>query len=80
VTLAAHGPARRGVGLAAVIFAGSLALRTADFAVCDAFPLGTHFIWHVLNAMVLYVLLQTAITETGKERQNAARRADWPTA
>jgi hypothetical protein len=46
----------------------SLALRTADFAVCDAFPPGTHFIWHVLNATVLYVLLRTAIGETRKER------------
>jgi hypothetical protein len=71
VALAAHGQTRLGLGLAAAIFAGSLALRTADFAVCDAFPLGTHFIWHVLNATVLYVLLQTAIAET---RQRAAGR------
>jgi hypothetical protein len=64
VALAAHGQARRGLGLAAAIFAVSLALRTADFAVCDAFPPGTH----VLNATVLYVLLRTAIGETRKER------------
>ncbi|MEA2994998.1 MAG: hypothetical protein QOG74_547, partial [Alphaproteobacteria bacterium] len=25
------------------------------------FPLGTHFLWHLLNAMVLYLLLRSAI-------------------
>jgi hypothetical protein len=65
VALAAHGPARRGLGLAAAIFAGSLALRTLDIAVCDAFPLGTHFVWHMLNATLLYMLLRTAIGESG---------------
>jgi hypothetical protein len=52
---------RRGLGLAAMIFTASLALRSIDLAVCDAFPLGTHFVWHLLNAAVLYVLLRTAI-------------------
>jgi Ceramidase len=50
-----------GLGWAAVIFAVSLALRTIDIAACDAFPLGTHFIWHLLNATLLYVLLRSAI-------------------
>jgi hypothetical protein len=66
VTLAARGPARRGLGLAAAIFAVSLAVRTLDLAACSVFPAGTHFIWHVCNATVLYVLLQTAIGGTGK--------------
>jgi hypothetical protein len=44
-----------------VVFAISLAFRTADSALCPAFPLGIHFIWHVLNAVVLYLLLHTAI-------------------
>jgi hypothetical protein len=38
------------------LFVLSLALRTVDAAVCDSFPLGTHFAWHVLNGVVLYVL------------------------
>jgi hypothetical protein len=33
-----------------------------DQAVCAAFPLGTHFIWHLLNAAVLLVLLDAAIS------------------
>jgi Ceramidase len=71
VAATARGRARRGLGLAAAIFAGSLALRTADFAVCDAFPIGTHFMWHVLNAAVLYVLMETAIGATGKPAGSA---------
>ena len=52
---------RRGLALAALLFAISLALRTADIALCPGFPLGTHFVWHILNAVVLYILLRTAI-------------------
>jgi Ceramidase len=53
---------RRGLAAAALVFAISLALRTADIALCPAFPLGTHFAWHILNAVVLYILLRTAMT------------------
>lgn len=47
--------------LATVIFLVSLVFRTIDRAVCEGFPIGTHFIWHLLNAGVLYILLRTAI-------------------
>ena len=43
-----------------VLFLVSLALRTLDARVCAALPLGTHFLWHGLNALVLYRLLATA--------------------
>jgi hypothetical protein len=69
VTLAAGERAtRRSLGLAALVFAISLGFRTADMAICPEFPLGSHFVWHVLNAVVLYVLLRTAI-ETRKNSQ-----------
>src|SRR6266849_1575810 len=67
VARATRGQARRGLDLAAMIFTVSLALRTIDLAACDTFPLGTHFSWHLLNAVVLYVLLRTAIKEAGPE-------------
>jgi len=41
---------------ATLLFLASLALRTADLALCAAFPLGSHFVWHLLNAWVLYLL------------------------
>jgi hypothetical protein len=47
--------------LAAAVFLVSLVFRTVDRAVCGGFPIGTHFIWHLLNAGVLYILLRAAI-------------------
>ncbi|MEN8838254.1 MAG: ceramidase domain-containing protein [Celeribacter marinus] len=43
----------RGLAVGAVILCGSIVLRMADAAVCDGFPLGTHFAWHILNALML---------------------------
>jgi hypothetical protein len=44
-----------------VLFVISLAARTADLAACAVLATGTHPLWHVLNAIVLYALLATAI-------------------
>lgn len=55
----APGTARSVLGTAG-IFLVSLAFRTADVASCASLPLGTHFLWHVLNAVVLYRLLIAA--------------------
>jgi hypothetical protein len=43
-----------GVGVA--LFVVSLVLRTVDATICDRFPLGTHFAWHLLNGAVLFLL------------------------
>ena len=40
------------------LFAVSIALRAADQPFCDRLPLGTHMIWHSLNAIVLYRLVR----------------------
>jgi len=44
-----------------VLFLVSLVARTADQAVCAAWPTGTHALWHLMNAAVLYALVATAI-------------------
>ena len=41
---------------AAGVFLVSLALRTADAELCRLVPVGTHFLWHLLNAVVLYLV------------------------
>lgn len=46
--------------IAALIFLISLVLRTIDLPFCAALPMGTHFLWHLLNAVVLAVLLTSA--------------------
>lgn len=43
----------RGMALGAGLLIVSLVFRTLDGPVCDTFPLGTHFLWHVLNATML---------------------------
>lgn len=58
------GPARHEAGRAllgiAALFAVSLVFRTFDRAVCPVWPLGTHALWHLLNAGVLYGLIAVA--------------------
>lgn len=54
-------PAGRTMLAAAGVLAVSLTLRTIDLQVCDALPLGTHFVWHALNGLVLYLLLRAAL-------------------
>jgi hypothetical protein len=56
-----HPPAVRPFLAASALFCVSVALRTVDRAVCDSFPLGTHFLWHLLNAVVLYLLTAAMI-------------------
>jgi hypothetical protein len=54
-------PGARTLFGAGALFALSLALRTADQPLCAMAPAGTHFLWHVLNATVLYGLVATVI-------------------
>lgn len=46
---------------AAVVFAVSLTLRTIDGPVCGSMPIGTHFLWHCLNAVVLFLVGYAAL-------------------
>ncbi|KPP93658.1 MAG: Alkaline phytoceramidase (aPHC) [Rhodobacteraceae bacterium HLUCCA08] len=43
----------RGFVIGAAILALSISLRSVDEAWCENLPLGTHFLWHVLNAVML---------------------------
>ena len=52
---------RWGLLLAGAVFTLSLTARSLDMAVCAAFPLGVHFIWHVLNGLVLYLTTRAYI-------------------
>jgi hypothetical protein len=59
-------PAWRYLLGAAVVFLAAMIFRTIDYEACTWAMrgdrgIGTHFIWHTLNAVVLYVLLLAAI-------------------
>lgn len=43
---------------ASAIFFLSLFFRTLDQIICPYFPLGTHFLWHILNGALLYLAMQ----------------------
>lgn len=43
----------RGFFTGAAILMVSLTFRSLDEVVCDAFKLGTHFMWHILNGVML---------------------------
>jgi hypothetical protein len=60
-------PLWRGFALAAAVFAVSLALRQSDQALCPVWPLGTHFGWHLLNALTLYVASATLLRAARRE-------------
>lgn len=46
---------------AAAVLAVSLSFRTLDERLCPIWPLGTHFAWHLLNGLLLWILLVTMI-------------------
>lgn len=60
--------------VAAAVFSTSLVFRSVDQAVCDLVPIGTHFLWHALNAVVLFLCLRAALLREG----DAARGALTP--
>lgn len=43
------------------VFTTSLAFRSVDDAICTSLPIGTHFIWHCLNGLVLYLCTRAFI-------------------
>lgn len=59
VALRRRAPATaRGLALGAGLLALSLAFRTLDGPICAAVPLGTHFLWHLLNAIMLAWMIE----------------------
>jgi hypothetical protein len=48
----------RGLTIGASLLIASLTARTLDLPVCDAIPHGTHFLWHILNAIMLAWMIE----------------------
>jgi hypothetical protein len=59
--------AGRALLTAACVFALSLLFRSIDDTVCARMPAGTHFLWHVLNALMLGLLLKAAIVHSSRK-------------
>jgi len=68
---------------AALIFSISVAFRSLDLALCDAYQfqgrkIGTHFVWHLLNGLALFLLLRASLEvgPSGEARAIAVRRVE----
>lgn len=55
--------------IAALTFVLSLTLRSLDMALCSTFPVGTHFLWHVLNGLVLYLTTRAYIQAKAQQKK-----------
>jgi hypothetical protein len=55
-----HAQAKRLLA-ASGIFVLSLGLRSVDMQWCDSLPMGTHFLWHSLNGVLLYLLVASVM-------------------
>jgi hypothetical protein len=53
--------AARGLAAGAGVLLVSLFFRTVDEAVCPAIPLGTHFLWHLLNAAMPWWMIRVLV-------------------
>lgn len=54
-------PSFRLILLAGVLFVFSFVFRSLDLPLCQVFPMGTHFLWHVSNCLAFGVLLTALI-------------------
>ena len=54
-----------------ILFSVSVILRTLDKKICNFFPIGTHFLWHMLNAFFLFYIVKFYVyTETEPPQKN----------
>lgn len=65
-------PAAGRLLVATAVLLVSMTMRTIDLDQCSVLglggrPLGSHFVWHLLNALVLHMLLSVAVDEARRE-------------
>ena len=56
---------------AAGVFALSLTFRSVDMLVCPVFPAGVHYLWHILNAAVLYLTLRALLANASEPGESS---------
>ncbi len=52
------------LNMAGTVFAASCAFRSLDQPLCNLNAAGTHMLWHILNAVTLYLLVRTYLVIT----------------
>jgi hypothetical protein len=64
----------RGLAIGAVVLVVSLVFRSVDETVCAAVPVGTHFMWHILNAIMLGWMIEVYRRHMRPDRSTLSRR------
>ncbi|RVV96914.1 hypothetical protein EKE94_16370 [Mesobaculum littorinae] len=76
VALRRRSPATaRGLGLGAALLTLSLTFRSLDMPLCEAWPLGTHPMWHILNAVMLGWMIEVYLRHSGEDHGGHLRGA-----
>ena len=58
LTASKHPAIARSLFTAGLVFTASVLFRAADLPLCGRLPYGTHMVWHLLNATMLYLLVR----------------------
>ena len=58
----------RNLAIGAGILCVSLTARSLDETLCASLPLGTHFLWHILNAIMLAWMIETWLRHKRQRR------------
>lgn len=71
--LRGDGAGARRLAAAGLVFSVSLSFRSLDSALCAQMPLGLHWVWHLLNGLLLFLLLRAAILQAQSQRLTRAQ-------
>jgi len=52
--------------LASLVGVASLFFRSIDNYVCNELPIGTHFLWHSCNAVLIYILMKQLVRSVNR--------------
>lgn len=70
VLLRKRHPAGRWIGAAILVFLPSFIFRSLDDPLCGSWPYGTHFLWHILNGVVLGLAIRPLAWRNGRGKDN----------
>lgn len=62
--------------VASIIGVASLFFRSVDNYVCDMIPFGTHFLWHTLNAVLIFILVKQLIRNVNRRARMLRKAAE----
>jgi len=63
-----HAETARGFNIGAGILALSITTRSIDETLCNVLPIGTHFVWHCLNGLMLAYMIHVYLRHVLAER------------